>query len=125
MKKELSDRLRQRWPLILSGIGQIGCGDGWYDLLDLLCGRLQFDIDHNREPQIVAVQIKEKFGGLSFYVESGNDRQRGMIDFASDIARRTCEQCGSPGWLISDRNGIERTRCLAHAPADAIWAERE
>lgn len=42
-------------------------GDGWYDLLDRLCGDLQWNTDKNSYPQVVADQVKEKFGTLRFY----------------------------------------------------------
>ena len=45
----------------------IDTGDGWYDLIDTLCGLLQFNTDRNRCPQVEATQVKEKYGTLSFY----------------------------------------------------------
>ena len=47
----------------------LDCGDGWYHLIDRLCGQLQWDIDRNHYPQIEATQVKEKFGTLRFYYE--------------------------------------------------------
>ena len=46
------------------------CGDGWFELLDNLCDRLQFDTDRNGYPQIEFTQIKEKFGSGRFYYTS-------------------------------------------------------
>jgi len=43
------------------------CGDGWYNILDMLCSLLQWDIEKNGYPEIEAVQVKEKYGTLRFY----------------------------------------------------------
>lgn len=42
-------------------------GSGWYDLIDRLCSSLQWDTDKNGYPQVIAQQVKEKYGGLCFY----------------------------------------------------------
>ena len=38
-------------------------GDGWYQLIYNLCMRLE-----ECNPGVVAIQVKEKFGGLRFYI---------------------------------------------------------
>jgi hypothetical protein len=57
-------------------------------------------------PQVVAVQVKEKFGSLRFYVDGGDDYTAGMIRLAESISASMCESCGIPskvknndGWL--------------------------
>jgi len=40
------------------------CGTGWYKLLDEIGQKLT---DLNVEDKVVAIQVKEKFGGLRFY----------------------------------------------------------
>lgn len=42
------------------------CGDGWYSILDYLCGNLQ-QIKKEYDVQVIADQVKEKYGGLRFY----------------------------------------------------------
>lgn len=49
------------------------CDDGWFDIIDVLCERIQFLIDHNDRPQVVAQQVKEKFGTLRFCGFGGGD----------------------------------------------------
>lgn len=94
------------------------CSDGWYDVIDVLCAQIQAHVDSQirsqqykiesgklsqedaipeDELQVVAVQVKEKFGGLRFYVNNADDRVYGMIDMASAMSYRICEQCGKPG----------------------------
>lgn len=74
------------------------CGDGWYNLLDCLCSKLQFDTDHNNKeckyPQVEAVQVKEKFGTLRFYVAGATPEQYAAISLAELMSSRICEVCG-------------------------------
>ncbi len=101
------------------------CGDGWYQILDSLCGQIQHYTDWNNEnyakgytqykqvPQVVAVQVKEKFGGLRFYTTGGDDHIFGMIRMAESWAAHTCEECGAPGKMR--HGGWIRTLCDKHA----------
>jgi hypothetical protein len=74
-------------------------GDGWYHLVDALCAALQRETDQNQAPQVVATQVKEKFGGLRFYARTASERQRATIDFAAALSMLICETCGAPGRL--------------------------
>jgi hypothetical protein len=42
-------------------------------------------------------QVKEKFGGLRYYTDSGNSRIDGFIRLAERLADVTCEECGKHG----------------------------
>ena len=131
MKIELDELLCTRYPLIFAdrnrsitescmGFG-FSCGYGWFTLIDTLCARLQFETDRNGAPQVVASQVKEKFGGLRFYVRSATDEQSGMIDMAEALSAHICEVCGHPGRVLV--HGSAMTRCLDHAPAGSIMQE--
>lgn len=61
----------------------------------------------------VASQVKEKFGGLRFYVNSATDNQYALISFAESMSYRTCETCGAPGKTYTD--GWHTTLCDIHA----------
>jgi hypothetical protein len=87
------------------------CGDGWYELIDALCLTLQHATKHGA-PQVVATQVKEKFGALSFQTRGVNDEQEGMIGLAETMSARLCEVCGNRGKLI--RAGWVRCRCSEH-----------
>ena len=133
MKKEFDDLLCQRYPRIFAmrhgRIEETGmcwgfcCGDGWFALIDALCERLQFETDHNHAPQIVATQVKEKFGDLRFYVSRApgatSERQSAMIDFAREFSTRLCEECGNAGLRLQAQGGDYVTRCAEHAPQGA------
>ena len=76
----------------------IACGEGWYDLLDTLCARVQEYTDQTSQPvQPLVQQIKEKFGTLSFYISGYNDYVRGLISMAESMSAHICEECGEKG----------------------------
>ena len=58
-------------------------------------------------------QIKEKFGGLRFYIGCGNDAIFDAIDRAEHKSYTICEECGKPGVLRS--GGWLRTLCDEHS----------
>jgi len=64
-------------------------------------------------PQVVAVQVKEKYGTLRFYYNGGDDKIDGMVAMAEIMSARVCETCGSPGKLR--KGGWIRTLCDHHA----------
>ena len=61
----------------------------------------------------VAMQVKEKYGTLRFYVNGATDAQYNYIDFAELMSGRTCEECGKPGQTYY--MGWHRTLCDEHA----------
>lgn len=85
------------------------CGRGWLSILDKLCARLEAYGFSGK-----CVQIKEKFGGLRFYVSGGetDHRMRLAIEAAEYESLVTCEGCGSPGW--ADGDIWIQTLCEAH-----------
>jgi len=101
-----NSNLIKKYPKILKN--GVCCGDGWYWVLDNLCYLLQWDTDNNHHPQLVASQVKEKYGTLRFYTYGCNERQQGMINFAERLSSIVCENCGSmnkvkqtKGWVIT------------------------
>lgn len=77
--------------------------DGWFWLLDQLCGSIQSYIDINNKhrngdeqiSQVVATQVKEKFGRLCFYYNGGDEYIDGMVSLAEDMSGNICENCGT------------------------------
>lgn len=57
-------------------------------------------------------QIKEKFGGLRFYYQGGDDAVSGMVRMAEEWADVTCETCGDRG--TRRHGGWIRTLCDKH-----------
>lgn len=124
MRKELDDYLVNKYPKIFVDINGnmmdtamcwgFDHGDGWFWLLDQLCNSIQGYIDssnkYNSEDkqiaQVVATQVKEKFGTLCFYYSGGDEHIDGMVSLAEDISGSICEYCGTikdvgvtSGWI--------------------------
>jgi hypothetical protein len=59
-------------------------------------------------------QIKEKFGGLRFYIGSGTKEMHDRIVQAEREAYRTCIECGEPG--TQTNAGWVLTLCPTHMP---------
>lgn len=85
------------------------CGDGWFEILKKLSKKLR-DISRKRGIDIRAVQVKEKWGGLRFYIEGGNEEANKAIDEAEYDSFDTCEQCGEPG-TMTEKHGWYQTLC--------------
>ena len=97
--------------------GGFAVGAGWWPILEALCANIQSHIDwRNREsetvPQVVVEQIKEKFGGLRFYYQGGDEQVHGMVRMAEAWADVACEECGAFGKRRS--GGWIRTLCDQH-----------
>lgn len=126
MREELDKLLCEKYPKMFVNRHKsmqetcmcwgFSCGDGWFDLIDQLCGNIQSYIDNNKHlnvPQVTVDQVKEKFGTLRFYVTGGNELIRGMIWFAESMSGRICETCGAPGKRRG--RGYIYTACDEHA----------
>ena len=65
-----------------------------------------------------AFQVKEKFGGLKFYMTTYSDEIRNLIDKTQALSLKTCEECGKPGEKTN--TGWIRTLCKN---CDENWVE--
>lgn len=128
MRDELDKKLCEKYPKIFSlRYGDMTStamcwgfehGDGWYNILDRLCANIQSHIDWTEKnggavPQVIAEQVKEKFGALRFYYSGGDEYVRGLVDMAESMSGVTCEECGTPG--LRRGGGWIRTLCDTHA----------
>lgn len=91
------------------------CGDGWFGLVWELSGDLNKLIQ--REPAAErasyrAVQVKEKFGGLRFYMRASTPTIDARIARAEAESFCTCDVCSKPGAL--SKGGRWQTRCAEH-----------
>ena len=62
----------------------------------------------------VAAQVKEKFGGLRFYVESATDDHYQKISFVESLSYSVCEECGTTKDVHVFNLGWIRTLCVEH-----------
>jgi hypothetical protein len=141
MSPELDRQLCEKYPKIFADRNKpmtetamcwgFEHGDGWYNIIDQLCANIQGHIDwknSQRElllndnpykvkipehvPQLVASQVKEKFGTLRFYYDGGDEYIRGLVSLAESMSGVICEECGAPGQQRKD--GWIRTLCDHH-----------
>ena len=111
-------QMTARFPkMFTEPYGGFCCGEGWWPILESLCGHIQHHIDwKNKQSEVVAQvtvnQIKEKFGGLRFYYSGGDDEISGMVSMAESWAGHSCETCGAPG--KSRSGGWIKTLCDHH-----------
>ena len=136
----------------------IECGNGWYNIIDALCTafssgysscKIVNDYDTGIEDkkvsfeystadiQVVASQVKEKFGGLRFYYFTRYSEEfekrvelypntvaaiskeifnyyNGIVHLAEIMSVMTCEETGKPGRWCS-RSGWIKTLCKEKA----------
>lgn len=86
--------LYKKYPLIFAKVNGLEIGEGWADLVDQLCDYLQMQTKNNNL-QVVATQVKTKFGGLRFYTERATREQQWVIGFVENLSINFCEECGS------------------------------
>ena len=91
------------------------CDDGWYDLITNLCQDLTdfYKSKGADTTDIRLLQVKEKFGGLRFYVGNVIQGTFELVDKYERESYNICEVCGEVGTL-SIKNGWYRTLCGAH-----------
>ena len=124
MKKELEQKLIERWPSWFNTSGDIRetrmpdgfvHGNGWFDTVWRLYEDLEpliADAEKATGRPFEVLQVKEKFGGLRFYANYTTDAVRSRIDAARAESLRTCEICGQPGTQREHR--WIRTLCDQH-----------
>ena len=138
MKKALQEKLFTSYPDIFVQKNMsikescmswgICCGDGWFELIDLLCAQIQNRIENVKRNidsksakrgitlvpvdmgylKCEATQVKEKFGGLRFYVDCNDDYIEGLISIAEGMSYKICSECGEKssnqvkrGWIYT------------------------
>ena len=122
MNPDLTQKLLDKYPKLFSNQHFWGfeCGDGWYDILDHLCGAIsQYTYDAD---EVYVDQIKEKFGKLRFYLSREDNVLHGMVTLAEYMSGHTCEICGERGelrtgsWLVTlcDMHHQVRTERIPH-----------
>ena len=111
--------MTERFPKMFANpYGGFACGEGWWPILEKLCSNIQHYLDWKNKqaevvPQVTVAQIKEKFGGLRFYYDGGNEHISGMVRMAEAWADASCEECGAPGKRRD--GGWIKTLCDHHA----------
>jgi len=89
------------------------CDDGWFQLIYDLSKEILRVMDNTPDDSFenfIVLQVKEKFGGLRYYVGAANTQIFDIIHKAEEKSMRTCERCGKRGTL-SIRGGWFKTLC--------------
>jgi len=95
--------------------------DGWFNIIYELCAGIEAEFKKLSEAQqaealkedhYIAAQVKEKFGGLRFYMEGETKEMSDLISKAEEASFKTCEVCGEPG--EPKRGGWIKTLCDEH-----------
>ena len=93
----------------ITDVGFFQVGKGWYPLIQKLIEDL-IELGWNKQ----VYQVKEKFGGLRFYINTGTEEIHQRIRKAEDESYETCETCGEPGELR--KGGWWTVACDKHIP---------
>lgn len=113
MKQELQDKIFEDFPELFE-LCRPSCDDGWYDLIYTLCSQITNHLKWNKkDDKVQVVQVKEKFGGLRFYINGGPDEVHGMISMAEAMSYKICDVCGNKG-ETKRIQGWYRTTCDIH-----------
>ena len=95
-----------RGPILSRGF--FGVSNGWLGILKRLIEDL-VELGWNKQ----TCQVKEKFGGLRFYINEGSEDIFRRIKLAEDASYITCEKCGELGELRG--GGWLETLCDEHS----------
>jgi len=117
MKKELQDKLVKDFPGLYVQVNLppnqtcmcwgFEVGSGWFDIIYNLSQKI-VELD----PRVQAVQVKEKFGGLRFYINgTRSDMVYSLISNAEDESYVTCENCGTKENVSQNEYGWIYTLC--------------
>lgn len=110
MSPHLTKKLKETFPELYHNLGWgFECGNGWFNIL----WRLSKDIlplAQGRE--MYAMQVKEKYGTLRFYMNQTTDEIEKRIEQAEEETEVTCETCGEPGKIRE--GGWISVRCDKH-----------
>jgi hypothetical protein len=129
MSPEKTQELCDRFPKLFLGMEKpitqslmafgFECGDGWFDIISELCQKIDelakaAGLTGDDYPE--AMQVKEKYGGLRFYLGHGTDEIFAAIDKAEAKSVKTCETCGKPGrqvgcgWVVTICEACEKKK---------------
>ncbi len=93
------ERFESKFPNVFKEGCYIECGKGWDEIIDELCTAIE---PLCAPAHITAIQVKEKFGGLRFYMSGAGADIYSHIRRAEEKALGTCERTCTPGKLRTD-----------------------
>ena len=114
--------LHETYPTIFSKELWIECNEGWYTIIDDLSKQIaaaatRYGVQSDGELRISVAQIKEKYGGLRYYLHyyDMNDEDiqaiEQLVRNAEMKSYETCEDCSAPAKLCSPKRYWMKTIC--------------
>jgi len=121
-------KLITKYPNIFDSSFWFECNDGWYQIIDDLCHNIQAYLNEFNASEkqslssgphklsLKAVQVKEKFGGIRYYIDTeisvGAPEEATapiyeFIRIAEQRSESTCETCGQPGTIQMKRRWMK------------------
>jgi len=120
MRPELDNKLFEKYPILYQSKDKppteslmcfgFECLSGWYKIIDELSQKIE-EHNKNAEHPTIAIQVKEKYGSLRFYVTSATDYIYDLIDKAEEKSYEVCENCGSEEDVKTEGSGWITTLC--------------
>ena len=90
---------------------RIEVGDGWFKIIYELVHGIKVNDSKKGDWVTKVTQIKEKFGGLRFYVTGTSDKNWALIRNAEQKSYGVCEESGSEVEVGTWTNGWVKTMC--------------
>ena len=90
-------------------------GDGWYKLIYELVHDIKVNDLKKGDWITKATQVKEKFGGLRFYVTGTSDKNWALIRTAEQKSYGVCEETGSEVEVGTWTHSWTKTMCRQYA----------
>lgn len=99
MQADLIEKLFIQYPKIFTTKNSIiDCGDGWYEIINSLCNKIQNYIDKEEETQTRIFKIRNLYGEM--FIEAYTDSVEAIekfIEEAEQLSTKTCEFTGKSG----------------------------
>jgi hypothetical protein len=89
----------------------ISCYKGWYSIVNNVCTVIDQHSKNKNKQQIKILQIKEKFGLITIYVQNADEYIQAIIDFAKIMSGDTCEYCGEQAEMNKLKTGWIKIIC--------------
>lgn len=103
--RQASARLVAEFPSLFEEAFEVWCMAGWYEIVRQCCLDIVESDDLCR-----AAQLKEKFGGVRFYVDDALPSTLARIQELESLSLKTCSVCGAPG-RVQSRGGWLTALC--------------
>jgi hypothetical protein len=122
MSSTWETEITDKYPKTFARLRYFECSGGWKDLIAEIAevSERHNNTQQNSDYHITAAQVKEKFGGLRFYIDSGEVcPEEVYLEISNVIAEvegrsyKTCEVCGEPAIKRKERSWV-KTLCDKH-----------